>query len=272
MKSVEQTDLITKEELEHQITTKIFGKQIYYKEEIDSTNTEAKRQAMEGAPHGLLILAEQQTMGKGRLGRSWSSPKGTGIWMSLLLKPDFKPEKASMLTLVTALSVTDAIRKGTGLEAWIKWPNDIVVNRKKVCGILTEMNALANQIYYIIVGIGINVNTKEFPEEIREIATSLQIEKGMTIQRSLLISKVLEELEKNYEQFLQAGDLKFLLEKYNKRLINCHKQVKMIGSSGTFAGTAKGINAKGELLIQTDNGLVEVRSGEVSVRGLYGYV
>lgn len=323
-----QTDFITGEVLEKQIKTKVFGKKIFYKEEMDSTNTEAKRlairdesleesleESMEKSAedsqddfHGLLVITEQQTMGKGRRGRSWSSPKGTGIWMSLLLRPKISIERASMLTLTAALSVADSITEITGLEALIKWPNDIVVNGRKVCGILTEMSSEANEIRYVVIGIGINVNTEEFPEEIREIATSLLIEKrklkliekkqlkdlaakqtaltdrqqssqyqsnenkSEIINRSVLVAGILEHLEHNYNKFLQSNDLEFLLTDYNKKLINLDKQVKIIGSSEEITGTAKGINKKGELLVQTENGLIEVCSGEVSVRGLYGYV
>ncbi len=274
---------------------KVFGKKIYYKEEIDSTNTEAKRQAAEEGNHGLVVIAEQQTMGRGRRGRSWSSPKGTGIWMSLLLKPELEPEKASMLTIVAALSVADAITEVTGLEAFIKWPNDIVVGGKKVCGILTEMSADVSGIRYVVVGIGINVNTREFPEEIKEIATSLFLEKCSAqmkqkevvhseshkqldetelIDRELLMTTVLDKLEEYYNQFMQSGDLEFILEDYNKKLANRDKQVRIIagGDERSQEGIARGINKEGELLVETEEGLLEVRSGEVSVRGLYGYV
>ncbi len=274
-----QKDDITEEMIHKQLRTKVFGKTIYYKEEIDSTNTEAKRQAAEEAGHGLLVIADRQTLGKGRRGRSWSSPKGTGIWMSLLLRPKLAANKASMLTLVTALSVAEAIFENTGLETSIKWPNDIVVNGKKVCGILTEMSADNSGILYVVIGIGVNVNTREFPEEIQAIATSLLIEKSkqtmqVCINRSGLVSDILEKLEQNYEAFLVNEDLSFLLESYNKKLANRDRQVKVLGSDGQveLSGIAKGINKEGELLVETEEGLVEVRSGEVSVRGLYGYV
>ena len=206
--------------------------------------------------------------------------------MSLLLKPEqLKPEKASMLTLVAALSVAFAIKEVCGLEAWIKWPNDIVVNNKKVCGILTEMSSEAECIHYVIIGIGINVNTKAFPAEISETATSLYMEKERVnsagqfqknetdrISRSCLTAAVLNYFETYYELFLQKSDLGFLLEEYNKMLINRDRQVKIADSSGAFTGIAKGINEQGELLIETKDGLIEVCSGEVSVRGLYGYV
>ena len=263
---------MTKEQLESQIKTNTFGKTICYKETINSTNIEAKRLAQLGEPHGLLVIAKEQTMGKGRCGRSWSSEKESGIFMSLLLKPDFLPEKASMLTLLTALSVVEVIREETNLEAWIKWPNDIVVNGKKVCGILTEMSAEENQIHYVIVGIGINVNNEQFPEEIRKIATSLRIETKTKLKRTPFVVKILEKLEQYYELFLQTDDLEFCLQQYNEMLINRDKQVKIVDVNETFTGIAKGINAKGELLVQVEQELVKIRSGEVSVRGIYGYV
>lgn len=272
----------------------MFGQRIYYKEEMTSTNTEAKRLAVGEAFHGLLVLADQQTMGRGRQGRSWSSPKGTGIFMSLLLKPELAPEKAAMLTPLAALSVAVAIEKVTGLPALIKWPNDIVIGSRKVCGILTEMSTDTNQICYIVLGIGINVNTTEFPPEIRQTATSLLLEKyfaaqkkskcqkkgtedlpeNFKIDRKALLDAVLNELEKYYEEFLLQGDLAFLQEAYNEKLVNRNRQVRVIDGTekNEITGTAGGMNEKGELLIQTENGLVTIRSGEVSVRGLYGYV
>lgn len=270
-------DDITKASIQKVLKTKVFGQKLLYKEEIDSTNIEAKRQALEAENHGLVVIAEKQTAGKGRRGRSWDSQKGTGIFMSLLLKPkkELVPDKASMLTLVAALATSEAIEETIGLNVSIKWPNDLVVNNKKVCGILTEMSADNEGIRYVIVGIGINVNTREFPEEISGMATSLLLEQGYEkIDRSLLVAAVLEKLEVYYEQFLKDKCLEFLLEKYNKKLINFDKQVKILGNDGQvgLTGIAKGINKEGELLVETEDGLVEVRSGEVSVRGLYGYV
>ena len=275
---------ITEQLIQQHLKTKVFGRKILYQEEIDSTNTEAKRQALE-ENHGLLIIAEEQTLGRGRRGRSWNSPKGTGIWMSLLLQPKeisiqsektvLSAKKASMLTLVTALSVAEAISEETGLEAFIKWPNDIVINSRKVCGILTEMSADNDGIHYVVIGIGINVNTREFPEEIREIATSLWLEQRKAgIDRASLVAAILGKLELYFEQFLEAEDLRFLLEEYNKKLVNSGKKVKVLGCDGQEenSGTAKGINKEGALLVETEEGLLEVRSGEVSVRGLYGYV
>ncbi len=267
---------MTKASIQEELKTKVFGQKLLYKEEIDSTNTEAKRQALQADTHGLLVIAEEQSAGRGRRGRSWDSQKGTGIFMSLLLKPEeyLAPDKASMLTLITALATAEAIEEITGLKAGIKWPNDIVVNNKKVCGILTEMSADNDGIRYVVIGIGINVNTREFPEEIKHTATSLLLEKSDRIDRSLLVAAVLEKLEFYYEQFLECQSLHFLLEHYNEKLVNFGRQVKVLGSDGQeeLTGIAKGINKEGELLVEMEGRLIEVRSGEVSVRGLYGYV
>lgn len=267
---------MTKASIQKELKTKVFGQKLLYKEEIDSTNTEAKRQALEADNHGLLVIAEEQSAGRGRRGRNWDSQKGTGIFMSLLLRPkdDFAPDRASMLTLVAALATAEAIERVTGHDAGIKWPNDIVVNNKKVCGILTEMSADNDGICYVVIGIGINVNTTTFPEEIKNTATSLLLEQSGRIDRNCLVAAVLEKLEFYYEQFLECQDLSFLLENYNKKLVNFDRQVKVLGSDGEteFTGIAKGIKKEGELLVETENGLVEVCSGEVSVRGLYGYV
>ncbi|MFA9463323.1 MAG: biotin--[acetyl-CoA-carboxylase] ligase [Velocimicrobium sp.] len=264
-------DLLTKEAIEGSIKTKIIGKHIYYKKEVTSTNTVAKQLAEEKGNHGLLVTADMQSSGKGRRGRSWISPNGSGIWMSLILEPMLEPIHASMLTLVAALAAAKGICEVTMLDAKIKWPNDIVVNKKKVCGILTEMNTELDYINYVIVGIGINANMQEFPEEIKQVATSLLIESGKQINRSVLICKVMEYFELYYEAFIQKKDASPFLEEYNMFLINRDKTVKIIGEEERI-GVAKGINARGELLVMIDNQEIPIMSGEVSVRGLYGYV
>lgn len=200
------------------------------------------------------------------------TPRGTTIAMSLLLRPEFGPEQASMLTIVAGLSVAQAIAGETGLEAQIKWPNDVVVAGKKVCGILTEMSAQMGYIEYVVTGIGINVNTKEFAEEIKDVATSLFLESGRMYSRAALIAGVLKRFEENYGRFLESGDLKLLLEDYHKHLINCGKEIKVLDPKGHYSGISHGINEKGELLVErTDGTVTRVFAGEVSVRGLYGY-
>lgn len=251
------------------------SKIIYFKK-TDSTNNQAKSLAAEGAEHGTLVVADRQTAGKGRRGRSWTSPAGTGIFMSLILKPAIKPEHASMLTLVAALATAKALEQETGLKPMIKWPNDLVVNKKKVTGILTEMSADVEQIHYVVVGVGINVNMTEFPEEIRETATSLRLETGHEVDRASLITVFLKYFDEEYEKFTKTEDLTLLQEEYNARLINREKEVRILDPAhpdGGYNGRALGINETGGLLIERENHKIEeITSGEVSVRGVYGYV
>lgn len=270
---VSSPDLLSKYELESRLNTEWLGKEIVYKDVTASTNADVRRMAEDGAKEGLLVVADGQTLGKGRRGRTWESPKGTNLYFSMLLKPDFSPDKASMITLVVAYSVAKVIRKNTGLDAKIKWPNDIVVDKKKVCGILTEMNMERDYIHHIVVGVGINVNEEEFPEEIIDMATSLKNEKGSILSRANLLSDILSQLEKDYAMFLQAGDLKPFVDEYNQMLVNKGALVKVLDPKGEFSGIAGGINEEGMLIVFKENGQIEkVYAGEVSVRGMYGYV
>ena len=173
-----EPDLLTKEEVASCLHTKWLGKDLHCYETMDSTNLEIRRLAEAGAGHGTVAITEEQTMGNGRRGRSWLAEAGAGIAMSFLLKPQIEAQNSSMLTLVTALAVNEAICETTGIRAKIKWPNDIIVNGKKICGILTEMSLQMDEINYIVVGLGINVNIDHFPEDLSDKATSLQIEGG----------------------------------------------------------------------------------------------
>ena len=192
--------------------------------------------------------------------------------MSIGLKPELSPDKASMLTLVMALAICDTIHEVTGLDSRIKWPNDIVVNGKKVCGMLTEMEAELDCIHSVVIGIGINVNQQEMPEEIRETATSLFLESGEKIIRAHIIEKAMEYFEDYYAQFMEKGDLSLLKEAYNARLVNMDAGVRVLDPRGEYEGIAKGINTEGELLVERNGETVRVYAGEVSVRGVYGYV
>ena len=266
-------DVLSQAELESSIDSEWAGKNILYFDETDSTNTEIKKAAEKDAPHGTLAVADYQSMGKGRRGRSWAAPHGVGIWMSLLLRPELPPTCASMLTLVAALAVADGIREVCDLEAKIKWPNDIVVNGKKVCGILTEMSTELECINYIVTGIGINVANHEFPEEIRDVATSLYLETGKEVRRSQLIAAIMRAYEGYYDKFMENQNLKSLMDVYNSRLANCGTQVRVLSPGNEYTGMALGIDEMGELLVRTEDGKVcKVISGEVSVRGIYGYV
>ena len=266
-------DLLSKYELDSRLETNWLGRENIYKEDTVSTNADVRRMAEDGAGDGLLVVADSQKMGKGRRGRVWESPKGTNLYFSMLLKPDIAPDKASMITLVAAYSVACIIRKNTGLDAKIKWPNDIVVNKKKVCGILTEMSMERDYIHHIVVGIGINVNEEVFPEELSGIATSLKNEKGSLISRANLLSDILAQFEKDYTTFLEAGDLKVFMDAYNSLLVNKGALVKVLDPKGEFSGIAGGITEDGMLIVFKENGQIEkVYAGEVSVRGMYGYV
>ncbi len=252
--------------------TKWIGKNTLYYDRIDSTNDQVKRLAEEGYGNGTLIIADYQEAGRGRRGRSWESPSATTISMSLLLKPELNPNNASMITLAAALAVSKAITQLTKQPAGIKWPNDIVMNGKKVCGILTEMSVQFEHVNYIVVGIGINVNTESFPEEIQDIATSIHLETGKRLSRMELIEAVWTYFEEDYEIYLKTQDLQKLVKDYNARLVNMNQRVKVLDQKEPFEGVAGGITPRGELIVDTEEGRKFVSSGEVSVRGIYGYV
>ena len=265
-------DIMDKTELESIHATEWAGCEIYYFDSIDSTNTKAKELAEEGHPSGTLVVADRQTAGKGRRGRSWESPTGIGIFMTLMLKPEINPNNASMLTLVAAMATTCAIRRVTGVPALIKWPNDIVMNGKKVCGILTEMSAQFDYINHIVIGIGINVHNEDFPEEIAKTASSLYLESGQHIHRASLIEAFLEEFEDVYAEYLKTEDMEGLQKEYDAMLVNRGRQVRVLDPKEPFEGKAMGITKKGELIVDTWESRKLVSSGEVSVRGIYGYV
>lgn len=266
-------DLMTEAEIKSLMHTEWVAKEVLYFDTIDSTNTKAQELAEKGYPSGTLVVADKQESGKGRRGRSWVSPSGTGIFMTLMIKPDINPNNASMLTLVAALAVAKAITSVTGEEALIKWPNDIVVNSKKVCGILTEMNAQFDYINNIVVGIGINVHNESFPEEISQMASSLMIEAGgKRFHRAQIIAETMSYFEQYYDTFLKTQDLSALVREYDELLVNRNKSVRVLDPKEPFDGKAMGITPKGELIVDTWESRKLVSSGEVSVRGIYGYV
>lgn len=265
-------DLVTADEVRSWLSSQWVGKEIYYEDFVDSTNTWAKKLAEEGAPHGTVVIADCQTAGKGRRGRVWENPKGVNLAFTFLLRPKFQPEKAPVLTLVMGLSVAQVCRK-FGLDAWIKWPNDVVVSKKKICGILTEMSAQIDYVNYVVIGTGVNINMKETPADLRDKATSFLLEAGRTYSRAQIAASIIEVFEKNYEIYEKTCDLQELCEEYNQILINKGRQVKVLELDGEFTGISEGINPNGELLVRKEDGTqVKVMAGEVSVRGFYGYV
>ncbi|MFP3155798.1 biotin--[acetyl-CoA-carboxylase] ligase [Lachnospiraceae bacterium ZAX-1] len=321
-------DILSKEELLSIRKTDWIGTEIHYYDEVDSTNNVAKRLAEEGKPHGTLVVAEIQSQGKGRRGRGWISPAGEGLWFTILLKPDINPSSAPMLTLVMAMAVIKAIQSITGIEPSIKWPNDIIIDGKKVCGILTEMSAQIDYVNHIVLGTGINIHNKIFPDEIKNSATSLDIELQRRMDKSAsereelqlpesanereepqlpesanereepqllesasereelqlseseftackraeLLEAILEQFETYYASYCRTQDLTYIYEAYNEYLINKGKQVRISDYKTTFDAYAIGINKRGELLVDRDGTSMAISAGEVSVRGIYGYV
>ena len=251
------------------LKTKTMGHPYLWMEEIDSTNEGLKRQAAAGACHGTVLCAGYQSGGKGRRGRTWDSPKGDNIYLSILLRPELEPVEASMLTLIGALAVAAAVEETTGAQCQIKWPNDLVLDSKKVCGILTEMSTGTNGIDYVIVGIGINVNREIFPEEIAHMASS--IDKGQG--REAIIASLLFHFEEKYAAFTKYKNLSPFLKEYNGRLAGIGQQVQILSGGEGVIRTSHGIDEGGALIVSDENGNEEkIISGEVSVRGLYGYV
>ncbi|MDO4519921.1 MAG: biotin--[acetyl-CoA-carboxylase] ligase [Eubacteriales bacterium] len=253
------------------IKTKWAGKTVHFAKVTDSTNNWLKQLAKEGAPEGTIAIADYQSAGKGRLGRVWTAPPDTSATFSLLVRPTFAPEYASMMTLIMGLSVAQAVRE-LGLPAQIKWPNDAVVSRKKICGILTEMALAGNQIDYVVIGTGINVNIPEIIPELSDKATSFYLETGKEFDRCEVLALVLQYFEHNYEKYAQTCDLSEIREAYEELLANKGEPVRVLCEE-PYEGICLGINDRGELLVEKEDGTVScVNSGEVSVRGLYSYV
>lgn len=259
-------------ELESRIHTKWIGRSLYYYDAIDSTNLQAKRLAEEGAPNGTVVVADQQSAGRGRRGRTWASPAGANLYFTVLLRPKIAPDKASMLTLVMALAVAEGIRSIA--IPGIKWPNDIVIDGRKVCGILTEMSLSAEQgsIDHLVIGVGVNVAKQEFPKELQGYAVALE-EFTCKVNRSELLNAILEQFEGYYEQFCTQADLSSLKNSYDALLVNYGRQVRVLDPKGEYDGIARGIRPTGELIVELPDGEIrDVYAGEVSVRGIYGYV
>ena len=250
------------------------GKNPVFRAVTGSTNTDAAELAAAGAVHGTLVIADRQQAGRGRRGRVWESPAGENVFMSIVLRPRIPAEKAPMLTLVMALALAEGISAISGVQAGIKWPNDIVIHRHKICGILTEMHMNSDgSIRDIVIGVGINVNMQEFPASIRDMAGSLYTETGEKYDRNELIASVMEHFEKNYDIFAEAESLAPLKAAYEERLLNMEQEVRVLDPAGEYTGKALGITLTGELRVERQGGMItEVNAGEVSVRGLYGYV
>jgi len=255
-------------EVQRHLKTELLGRELEYAPQVGSTNDVAKARAKEGAPEGLVVVAEEQLAGRGRRGRAWSSPFGLGVWSSTLLRPQITPFEAPQAALLAALAVARAIERCTSLSAEVKWPNDVLVQGKKVSGILVEMDAELERVRSLVVGIGINANlpAEALPEEARAFATSLLLATGRPVDRAALLARTLEELERVYFAWREGGFLP-LLEEVRGRMGMLGSKVTVSGQSGSWIGRAVDVGGDGALLVERDGGeVVSVYAADVSVR------
>lgn len=260
-------DLLSAEEVKNTLSTKILGSEIKYFTTTDSTNNQAKKFAMQGAPDGTIVISEEQCGGKGRLSRSFFCPKYKGIWFSAILRPDFLPQEAPKCTLMAAVAVARAIEDVTGVKVGIKWPNDVLYEGKKLVGILTEISAEMERINYIIIGIGIDVNIEkeDMPEDIRDIVTSLSQITKKQVSRLKLLNKVLYHLEQLYIM-AQRHDFAPILDEWRKYSITLNQDIKVISGKDIAYGRAMDIDDDGALLVEINGQIKRVLAGDVSIR------
>lgn len=272
-KLISRPDALVKTEILDGLQTKVFGKEFLYTFfEIDSTNLKAKQLANEGKPEGTVVVAESQTKGKGRLGRKWVSPSGKGVWVSFILRPPILPVKATQLTFVIAVAMVHSLKNIGISDVQIKWPNDILIHRRKVAGILTELSAEIDCVNYVIVGIGINVNqdTFEFPEEFKDKATSLKEACGHKVSRIKVLQSVLKEVEHFYYLYLENG-FGEIINLWRENSVTLGKEVEVISGTEKITGLAIDIDEEGCLLVKDREGKVnKIVAGDVSLRGKKG--
>lgn len=265
---ISRPDLLLPQEIQRGLSTNYIGKEIYYFPELKSTNIIAKEKALHGAEEigeGTLIIAERQSAGKGRLGRKWFSPAG-GIWLSVILYPQLSPSYISRITLMTAVAAVKACKICTQIKSQIKWPNDILINEKKVCGILTEMSAELDIINWVVVGIGINVNIdhREFPEDIQENTISLKEVSGKEVLRVKLVQTFLQEFEKYYE-ILKRREFFSILKEWKLYSHTLGRKIRVDTGEKIITGEAVDINEEGALILKKEDGeLVEIFSGTIN--------
>lgn len=266
---ISSPDVMTEAEVGRFLNTSYMGRRIVYLGLAGSTNDEVKRMAAMGAEEGLVVVAEEQLSARGRMGRRWTTTKGESIAASILLRPRISPQNAFSITPVLALSVIQGLEVETGIKAGIKWPNDIVLDNKKLCGILTEMNGDAETINYIVVGMGMNINQQSFPEDIGEIATSLRLHCGNAFSRKRILACILNCFEQNYEAYIREG-LKPMIPFLKEYSVVMGKHIRLVGTDMDQEGTAIDMDNFGGLIVRLDTGeTITVISGDVSIRGFF---
>lgn len=254
-------DRLTEVEIKWQLKTEIIGRRVYYYKETGSTNDVANKLAASGEPEGAIVIAEYQTKGRGRLGRKWISPRGKGCYLSIILRPDILPKEVSRITLLASLSVAKTIRETVNLPALIKWPNDIMINNRKTSGILIEMNGEIDKVNFVIVGIGININTKE--ELLPEGATSLMEEKKEEVPRLEFVRALLRNFEKYYKIF-NKGKIGGILKEYKQLSAILDREVEVNYHNRVISGSAIDVDNEGALILRLDSGFQErVLAGDV---------
>ena len=264
---IKAPDLLLPREINRELDTRIFGKgRIVYLEKVNSTNDIAKELAAKGAEEGTIVLAEKQLRGRGRMGRWWDSPFGKGIYVSIILKPGIMPQDAPKITMVFGVAAVRAIEKVTSLKAGIKWPNDLLINGKKVGGILTEMSTEMDGIEYIVVGIGINVNNSlsSFPDEIKKTASSLKIELNRPVSRIVFFGRLLEQMEDYYRTFV-GGNFSSVLNEWRKLTVTLGNRVESATREGKIYGEAIDIDPDGALMVKDEKGVIHrIISGDIA--------
>jgi BirA family biotin operon repressor/biotin-[acetyl-CoA-carboxylase] ligase len=249
------------------LNTHDLGQALHCFAELPSTNDRARELADAGAVHGEVVIAESQTAGRGRRGRSWSSPAGRNLHLSVILRPSLPPQRAPELTLVASVAACEACRKA-GVEAGIKWPNDVLVRGLKVAGILTELSAELDVVHWVVLGIGVNLNAgvDDFPAELRGVATSLSIERGQPVPRALFAAALLSELELWLDLHADEG-FEPIRAAWRERSVTLGREVRADGEGGEIAGVAEDIDESGALIVRTGGGLVRVVAGDVRLVG-----
>lgn len=270
---IQSPDVLSQSEILKYLKTSIIAREIFHFDTIVSTNTKAKELADNGALEGTVVISEEQSGGRGRLGRAWTSPKHKGIWMSIILRPQVNPSEISKVTQVAAAAVVNA-GKQMGYDFYVKWPNDIIMNDKKICGILTEMSGELNQINYIVLGIGVNANLDmgDFPDDLREKASSIKNESGRPVNRQELCASILNHFEILYDSFIRDKQGLEAIDICRDKSILIGKDVSVIRGNEDFDAFVLDLNLAGELVVRKKDGTEErLFSGEVSVRGKRGY-